>query len=128
MVLREILRQVRFSDFSLPYETKRCYFSMNIFESVVKNGLSIALKSVGEDAQIGNTKFTASFDESEMAVSRNTYGDEDEVTTTATLLKAALTSKPTVGQVLTRGTQRYVILTVQEDAQSYEIGLRAKDG
>lgn len=101
---------------------------MNIFESVVKNGLSIALKSVGEDAQINGTKFKASFDESEMAVSRNTYGDEDEVTTTATLLKAALTSKPTVGTVLTRGSQRYVILTVQEDAQSYEIGLRAKDG
>ena len=88
----------------------------------------MALKSVGEDAQIGSTKFTASFDESEMAVSRNTYGDEDEVTTTATLLKAALGGKPTVGQVLTRGTQRYVILVVQEDAQSYEIGLRAKDG
>ena len=66
---------------------------MNTFESFVKNGLSTALNSVGESAQIGSTKFKASFDESEMAVSRNTYGDEDEVTTTATLLKAAVGRK-----------------------------------
>lgn len=103
---------------------------MNTFESFVKNGLSTALNSVGECAQIGSIVFTASFDESEMAVSRNTYGDEDKVTTTATLLKAAFIvgSKPTIGQVLIRGSVQYVILSVQEDAQSYEIGLRVKDG
>lgn len=101
---------------------------MNTFELFVKNGLSTALNSVGESAQIGSTKFTASFDESEMAVSRNTYGDEDEVTTTATLLKAAVGSKPTIGQVLIRGSVQYVILSVQEDVQSYDIGLRVKDG
>jgi hypothetical protein len=103
---------------------------MSLFDKFTQDGLTESLRIIGEPASIGGNQFTAAFDESAMAVSRNIYGDEDEVTTVATCLASELSDKPQIGEVLTRAktSARYVILEVQEDAGSYEIRLRAKNG
>jgi hypothetical protein len=103
---------------------------MGTFDQFTKTALTQSLNVIGELATIGGNQFTASFDESEMSVSRNPYGDEDEVTTVATCLKSALSNKPEINETLTRvaTSTTYVILEVQEDVSSYEITLRAKNG
>tara|TARA_R110002167_G_scaffold113538_3_gene286646 strand:- start:799 stop:1110 length:312 start_codon:yes stop_codon:yes gene_type:complete len=100
------------------------------FEKFIGDGLRAALATVGELATIGAKTVTASFDESEMSVSQNVYGADDEVTTTMTVIKSDLAGRPAIGSVLTRlsSSTVYVVLTVQEDVKSYEVGLRAKHG
>ncbi len=103
---------------------------MSIFDQFTKDALTESLRIIGETATIGADSFQAAFDESDMVVNRNRYGDEDEVTTIATCLKSALSDKPQINETLIRvkTSTTYVILEVQEDVESYEITLRAKDG
>ena len=103
---------------------------MSTFDQFTKSGLTQSLNVIGETATIGGNQFKAAFDESDMAVNRNPYGDEDEVTTIATCLKSALSDKPRINETLIRAktSTTYVILEVQEDVESYEITLRAKNG
>ena len=103
---------------------------MSTFKQFTKIGLTEAIKVIGEPASIGGNQFQASFDETDMDVTRHMYGDEDEMTTQAVLLKSAVTNAPRVGETLIRVDQRktYVITEVQSDVESYELNLRAKDG
>lgn len=103
---------------------------MSTFDQFTKSGLTQSLSVIGEPATIGGNQFKAAFDESGMSVSRNQFGDEDEVTTVATCLKSALSDKPKISETLIRvnTSMTYVILEVQEDVESYEITLRAKNG
>jgi 4-hydroxy-L-threonine phosphate dehydrogenase PdxA len=103
---------------------------MSTFKQFTKIGLTHTIKVIGEPASIGGNQFQASFDETDMDVTRHMYGDEDEMTTQAVLLKSAVTNAPRVGETLIRVDQRktYVITEVQSDVESYELNLRAKDG
>ena len=103
---------------------------MSTFKQFTKIGLTHTIKVIGEPASIGGNQFQASFDETDMDVTRHMYGDEDEMTTQAVLLKSAVTNAPRVGETLIRVDQRktYVITEVQSDIESYELNLRAKDG
>ena len=103
---------------------------MSTFKQFTKIGLTHTIKVIGETASIGGNQFQASFDETDMDVTRHMYGDEDEMTTQAVLLKSAVTNAPRVGETLIRVDQRktYVITEVQSDVESYELNLRAKDG
>ena len=103
---------------------------MSIFDQFTKDALTESLRIIGETASIGGNQFQAAFDEGDMTVNRNIYGDEDEVTTIATCLKSALSDKPRISETLIRvkTSTTYVILEVQEDVESYEITLRAKNG
>ena len=102
---------------------------MSTFKQFTKIGLTHTIKVIGEPASIGGNQFQASFDETDMDVTRHMYGDEDEMTTQAVLLKSAVTNAPRVGETLIRVDQRktYVITEVQSDVESYELNLRAKD-
>ena len=104
--------------------------TMKAFANFIKSGIVTTLHVVGEPASIGGNQFQASFDETDMDVTRHMYGDEDEMTTQAVLLKSAVTNAPRIGETLIRVEQRktYVITSVQSDVESYEINLRAKDG
>ena len=101
-----------------------------MFDNFIKDALAESLAVIGEPVSIGGNQFKAAFDEIEMSVDRNVYGDADEMTARATCASADLTDKPKIGEVLTRinTSKRYVILDVQEDVGSYEISLRAKNG
>ena len=103
---------------------------MSTFKQFTKIGLTHTIKVIGEPASIGGNQFQASFDETDMDVTRHMYGDEDEMTTQAVLLKSAVTNAPRVGETLIRVDQSktYVITEVQSDVESYELNLRAKDG
>lgn len=103
---------------------------MDIFSGFVKRGMTHALGVIGEPASIGGNQFPASFDDLSMDVTRHMFGDEDEVTTIATCLKADLSNAPRINETLIRVNHRktYVITNVQSDAETYEITLRAKDG
>lgn len=103
---------------------------MGVFDKFVNDGLRSALRTVGESATIGTDTFTGSFDELEMSVERNVYGDSDDVTTTLTCMQNDLIAKPAIGGTLLRVAtgKTYVILGVQVDNESYEISLRLKNG
>jgi hypothetical protein len=103
---------------------------MGVFDKFVSDGLRSAMRTLGEQATIGADTFTASFDEMEMSVDRNVYGDSDEITTTATCMQDDLSAKPAIGGTLLRVAtgKTYVILGVQADTESYEISLRIKNG
>ena len=100
------------------------------YSTFTRAGLIQTIGVIGEPASIGGNQFQASFDETDMDVTRHMYGDEDEMTTQAVLLKSAVTNAPRIGETLIRVEQRktYVITSVQSDVESYEINLRAKDG
>ena len=100
------------------------------YRTFTRAGLIKTIGVIGEPASIGGNQFQASFDETDMDVTRHMYGDEDEMTTQAVLLKSAVTNAPRIGETLIRVEQRktYVITSVQSDVESYEINLRAKDG
>jgi len=100
------------------------------YKTFTRAGLIQTIGVIGEPASIGGNQFQASFDETDMDVTRHMYGDEDEMTTQAVLLKSAVTNAPRIGETLIRVEQRktYVITSVQSDVESYEINLRAKDG
>ena len=102
---------------------------MGIFDNFVRTGLIDSLNVIGEPASIGGNQFKASFEDSEMDVTRHVFGDEDDVSTVATCLKSALTNAPRINETLIRVNQRktYVILEVQSDVESYRITLRAKN-
>ena len=103
---------------------------MGVFSNFTKTGMVQSLRVVGEPASIGGNQFSAAFEESGMDVTRHTFGDEDEVTTTATCLKSALTNEPRINETLIRvdESKTYVITDVQSDVGSYTITLRAKNG
>ncbi len=103
---------------------------MGVFSNLTKTGLVQSLRVIGEPASIGGNQFAAVFDESNMDVTSHVYGDADEVTTTATCLKSALSNEPRIKETLTRVDERktYVITGVNSDASSYTITLRAKNG
>jgi 4-hydroxy-L-threonine phosphate dehydrogenase PdxA len=105
------------------------HVDMNVFERFAKSGLSQSLSVIGEPASIGADQFKAAFDDSQMDVSRTMFGDDDEVTTSATLLKSQIKNKPVIGEILKRVNKRatYVITEVQEDLESYELTLREKN-
>ena len=100
------------------------------YRTFTRAGLIQTIGVIGEPASIGGNQFQASFDETDMDVTRHMYGDEDEMTTQAVLLKSSVTNAPRIGETLIRVEQRktYVITSVQSDVESYEINLRAKDG
>ena len=100
------------------------------YSTFTRAGLIQTIGVIGEPASIGGNQFQASFDETDMDVTRHMYGDEDEMTTQAVFLKSAVTNAPRIGETLIRVEQRktYVITSVQSDVESYEINLRAKDG
>lgn len=103
---------------------------MSNFQHFTKSALKISIGVIGETASIGGNQFQAAFDESDMEVTRHSYGDEDEMTTTAVCMKADITNAPRTGETLIRAQQSktYVIMSVQSDVESYEITLRAKNG
>ena len=103
---------------------------MGIYSNFVKAGIVGTLAVIGEPASIGGNQFSAAFDDSGMDVTRHMFGDEDEVTTTASCLKSALTNEPRINETLIRvnESKTYVILSVQSDVESYTITLRAKNG
>ena len=103
---------------------------MGIYSNFVRAGMIGTLGVIGEPASIGGNQFSAGFEDSGMDVTRHTFGDEDEVTTTATCLKSALTNEPRIGETLIRvnESKTYVILSVESDVESYMITLRAKNG
>ena len=103
---------------------------MSNFNQFTKSALKLSIGVIGEAASIGGNQFQAAFDESDMEVTRHSYGDEDEVTTIAVCMKPDITNEPRVGETLIRVAQNktYVILSVQSDVESYEITLRAKNG
>jgi len=102
---------------------------MSLFDKFIENGMIDALSELGEPASIGGNQFLASFDDSDMFVTRHLYGDDDEVTTEATCLKSALSNKPRIGETLTRIeiSKTYVITEVQVDVESYRLTMREKD-
>ena len=103
---------------------------MGTYSNFVRAGIVGTLAVIGEPASIGGNQFSAAFEESGMDVLRHTFGDEDEVTTTATCLKSELTNEPRIGETLIRigQSKTYVITEVGSDVQSYTITLRAKNG
>ena len=103
---------------------------MGVFSNFTKTGIVQSLRVVGEPASIGGNQFSAAFEESGMDVTRHTFGDEDEVTTTMTCLKSALPNEPRINETLIRvdESKTYVITDVQSDVGSYTITLRAKNG
>tara|TARA_B110000483_G_scaffold152220_1_gene181060 strand:+ start:400 stop:720 length:321 start_codon:yes stop_codon:yes gene_type:complete len=104
--------------------------AMKTFGNFIKSGLVATLHVVGEPASIGGNQFLAAFDDASMDVTRHTFGDEDDVTTTAACLKSALTNEPRINETLIRvnESKTYVITDVQSDVQSYTITLRVKNG
>ena len=104
--------------------------TMKAFANFIKSGIVTTLHVVGEPASIGGNQFSAAFDELGMDVTRHTFGDDDDVTTTATCLKSALTNEPRINETLIRvdESKTYVITDVQSDVGSYTITLRAKNG
>lgn len=103
---------------------------MGMFNRFTLNALSQSLRELGELSSIGGNQFQATFDESDMDVSFHGYGEEDEITTTATCLKRELSNEPRVGEVLKRIDQRksYIITAVMSDSNSYTLSLREKNG
>ena len=104
--------------------------NMSSFKNFAKMGITHTLRVIGEPASIGGNQFQASFEESDMDVTRHVFGDEDEVTTVAVCLKSELTNAPRIGETLIRVNERktYVITEVQDDIESYDITMRRKDG
>lgn len=99
-----------------------------MFSNFVISAIRQSLKVIGEPANIGGNQFEAAFDEMEMTVDRNIYGDTDQVTARATCVAEDLDRKPEIGETLqrVRTSVRYVILNVQEDEGTYELHLREK--
>ena len=102
---------------------------MSSYNQFTKASLVHSIKVIGETASIGGNQFQIAFDESSMDVTNHLYGDEDDVTTSAVCLKSQLSNKPIIGETLTRieNSKTYVITSVQEDLNSFEIYLREKN-